>query len=325
MTKGEELQGQALRRTVLVAVYESANFLTLAALLEIFALANRFSEREEYKLIVCSEKGGPIATSEGLQVMSDALADIADQDIDTLVLGGGWGYASASRTTSLPQWAGTIAARARRVCALGGGVFVGAEAGILDGRRVTIHPRVYEEFKARFTHIEVDCTSLFRRDGNVWTSPGMAATIDLALAVVEDDLGYERTIEIARFAVVYMRRTGRQSQVSLMLEFQSRSSRFSSLNQWIADNLHADLDVDRLARQANMSLRSFSRLYTQEMGASPAKVVAALRIEAAMTALQDGQGSIANIAYRCGFGNEDRMRRAFIRQFNKPPSAFRNR
>lgn len=315
-----------MSKLVAIIVFEEVNLFTLSSLQEVFSLANLLSkDGDKYRIQTCSLEGGSIRTREGLALVTGRISDLLEQDIDTLVVAGGWGYEVARRNNELIAAVKKGAAKARRIAMLGGGVFVGAETGLLDRLRVSVHPSVVDKFRARYPNIDPDSTSIYMRTGKTWTSPGMATTVDLALALVEEDLGYQPTIEIARYLVVYMRRHEAQSQVSLMMDFQGRSSRFFKLNQWIADNLNEELSVEQLADTAGMSRRTFSRLYSKEMGASPAKVVASLRIEAALTALSDSTDNMANIAYRCGFGNEDRMRRAFLLKFGRPPSSFRKK
>ncbi|MGE0154224.1 MAG: GlxA family transcriptional regulator [Reyranellaceae bacterium] len=313
-------------RLVTILLFEEANLFTLSCLHEVFYLANFLSKKgEEYVLQVCSLEGGIVHTREGLPVVTDPIADFTGKNLDTLIVGGGAGYEATMRNQKFLTAVKKGAQLARRVACVGAGVFVGAEAGLFDGKRATIHPTVFEEFCSRFPAVKADSISLYTKDGKLWSAPGMASAVDLALACVEEDLGYPASIDIARYLVIYMRRHETQSQISLMLDFQSRTSRFFKLNQWIIENLGKKLSIDQLAARANMSRRTLSRLYTKEMGKSPAKMIAQLRIEAALIALRDSNANMASIAYQCGFDNEDRMRRAFLLAFGKPPSVFRQK
>ena len=251
---------------------------------------------EEYQVKLCTIAGGCIQARDGTTRGSSRITDLLSTPVDTLIVLGVIKHKATPGNRALIELIKKLGARAKRIAFVGARPFIGADA-----------------------------VTVYSKHDNIWTSPGMTSAIDLALALVEEDLGYLSTIEIAPNPVVYMRRYGAQSQVSLMIEFQTRSSRFAELNQWIVDNLHQELSIQQLADRATMSRRSFSRHYAREMGISPAKAVALLRIEAALTVLRDSKESIGAIAERCGFVTEGRMRRTFLQKFGKPPSAFRSK
>jgi transcriptional regulator GlxA family with amidase domain len=200
------------------------------------------------------------------------------------------------------------------------GAFVLAAAGLLDGKRATTHWRRAPQLAQRFPNVRVEADRIHVKDGNVWTSAGITAGIDLALAMIEENLGAGVAADVAREMVVYAKRSGGQAQHSALLELDA--PRFSALNAWMRDHLREDLSVERLAAQAAMSPRNFARAYAAETGVTPAKAVERLRVEAARTALARG-GAIQTIAQRTGFGDPERMRRAFVRLHGAPPAALR--
>jgi transcriptional regulator GlxA family with amidase domain len=215
---------------------------------------------------------------------------------------------------------------ARRVCAVCTGAFLLAEAGLLDGRRAVTHWGSCDALQQPYPRITVERDPIFLRDGKVWTSAGVTAGIDLALALVEEDLGRAMALRVARHLVVFLKRPGGQSQFSAMLESQAQGDgAFGDLHDWMARRLADDLGVDALAARAGMSPRNFARVYAKRMGTTPAKAVERLRVDAARRALEETDASIESIADRCGFGDEERMRRSFLRSLGVPPRHYRAR
>jgi transcriptional regulator GlxA family with amidase domain len=211
----------------------------------------------------------------------------------------------------------------RRVAAPCTGAFVLAEAGILDGRRATTHWLYARELQARFPRIKVEEDRIFIVDGTVWTSAGMSASLDLALAMVEQDLGEAIARSVAKTMVVYHRRTGGQSQFSALLELQPRSDRIQSALAYARGHLHTPLSVEQLAEAVHLSPRQFSRAFRAETGQSPAKAVESLRVESARVMMEQGRLSIDAVARESGFAGRERMRRAFLRAFGQPPQVIR--
>jgi transcriptional regulator GlxA family with amidase domain len=205
------------------------------------------------------------------------------------------------------------------------GAFLLAASGLLDGRRAVTHWRSCDRLRERHPTVCVEEDRIYVRDGKVWTSAGVTAGIDLALALVEEDLGRDLALAVARHLVVFLKRPGGQSQFSTMLAAQSAGDPFARLHQWMAAHLDADLRVERLAEAAGMSPRNFARVYVQRMGRTPAKAAEAMRIEAARRALEEGGASIEVVARRCGFGDEERLRRSFLRRLGVGPRAYRTR
>jgi transcriptional regulator GlxA family with amidase domain len=211
----------------------------------------------------------------------------------------------------------------RRVAAPCTGAFVLAESGVLDGRRATTHWRFAGDLQRRFPEVAVDEDQIFVVDGSIWTSAGMAATIDMALAMIEKDHGKDISRTVARKLVVYHRRAGGQSQFSALLELEPKSDRIQKAIDYAIAHLRNALSVEELAEVASLSPRQFSRAFTAETGESPAKAVERLRVEAARLMLEQGRHSMDVIANEVGFFDRDRMRRAFVRTLGEPPRSVR--
>jgi transcriptional regulator GlxA family with amidase domain len=249
--------------------------------------------------------------------------------IDTLIVTGGYGVHRRGPTDELVQWVKRAAERSRRVCSVCTGTFILAAAGLLTGRRVATHWDTGTVFEKMYPDVNLDLRPIYIRDGDIWTSAGSSAGIDLALALVEHDLGRSRALEVAKYLVVFLHRPGGQAQFSTALSAQAQTAgqeaggRFHDLHAWIADNLTADLSVQALADRAKMSRRSFNRNYLDIMGQTPAKAVERIRVEAAARALERGDLSIKRIAATCGFGSDEHLRRAFVRQLDVTPDQYR--
>ena len=227
--------------------------------------------------------------------------------------------------TRVLETVNALAAGAQRVCSVCSGALVLAAAGLLDGRRAVTHWDDCETLEKGFPEVKVEIDPIYIKDGNVWTSAGITAGIDMALAVVAEDLGRRAALHVARSMVTHMARAGGQSQFSPVLRRQLLDStgRFEQLHHWIAENLGGDLRVEQLAENMNMSARNFARLYAGQMGLTPAKAVEAIRIEVAQDLLETSDKTIRQIAAQCGFKDEERMRRAFMRTLNVSPTDYR--
>ncbi|MDE1183648.1 helix-turn-helix domain-containing protein [Paraburkholderia sp.] len=290
-----------------------------------------------YRTTVASIDGGVLQTFPGLPVVTQRLDALDDQPIDTLIVPGVPVADGRALQPELVAWLANNASRARRVCAVCTGSFYLAAAGLLDGRRATTHWRDAPQLARLFPKVRVDADPIFIRDvrndgdpardaAEVWTSAGVTAGIDLALALIEADVGHAVAMEAARRLVVFMKRPGGQSQFSAALTAQaSAGGPFDALHGWMEDNLRDDLSVERLAGQARMSPRTFARRYVDEVGRTPAKTVSALRLEAASRALAGSRRPLKRIALECGFGSEQNLRRAFVRRFGVLPQDYRER
>jgi transcriptional regulator GlxA family with amidase domain len=286
------------------------------AVISAFECANREMGEPVYEVRLLSEMGGSIRASIGMSVATDAFDGAK---FDTLIVGGG----TEPPTPGLIKFVRQALGRYRRVAAICTGAFVLAEAGLLDGRRATTHWRHARDLQARFSKVKVEEDRIFIIDGPVWTSAGMTAGIDLALAMIEKDLGADVARAVARKLVVYHRRAGGQSQFSALLELEPKSDRIQSALAYAKRNLATPLTVGQLAEAAHLSPRQFSRAFRAETGQSPAKAVENLRIEAARLMMEQSRHPIEVVARQTGFADRDRMRRAFLRAFGQPPQVIR--
>ncbi len=286
--------------------------------LSVFELANEEMGEPVYEVRLLSEHGGCVRSSIGVGVATEPFDDT---NFDTLLVGGS--ALIGSRTPGVLEFLRQALARSRRVAATCTGAFVLAEAGLLDGRRATTHWRRAHDLQARFPKVRVEEDRIFIIDGPVWTSAGMTAGIDLALAMIEQDLGADVARAVARHLVVYHRRAGGQSQFSALLELEPKSDRIQRALAYAKSNLDKPLMVGQLAEAAHLSPRQFSRAFRAETGQSPAKAVENLRVEAARLMMEQSRHPIDVIARQTGFADPDRMRRAFLRAVGQPPQVVR--
>lgn len=298
-------------------VFPGFQVMSLAAL-SVFEFANREKGAPVYDVRVLSETGGPIRSSFGVSVGTEPF-DGADDD--TLIVGGS--TVTETPTPGLIDFVRRALGRYRRVAATCTGAFILAEAGLLDGRRATTHWNRARDLQARFPMVKVEEDRIFIVDGPVWTSAGMTAGIDLALAMIERDLGADVARAVARKLVVYHRRAGGQSQFSALLELEPKSDRIQSALAYAKRNLHTPLTVEQLAEAAHLSPRQFSRAFRAETGQTPAKAIENLRVEAARLMMEQSRHPIEIIAQQTGFADRERMRRAFLRAFGQPPQVIR--
>jgi transcriptional regulator GlxA family with amidase domain len=271
-----------------------------------------------YAIHFVSESGGPVRTSVGMTLDAEPFTDRA---FDTLVVGGAT-YIEPS-TPGMVAFLAQAPARHRRIAAVCTGAFVLAEAGLLDGRHCTTHWHHARDLQRRFPKVKMEEDRIFVNDGPIWTSAGMTAGLDLALALIEQDLGAEAAKAVARKLVVYHRRGGGQSQFSALLELAPKSDRIQRALGYARDNLHKPLTVPDLAEAAHLSPRQFSRAFHAETGQSPAKAIETLRVEAARDLMEQSRHSIDIVARQTGFSDRDHMRRAFLRAFGQPPQVLR--
>ena len=286
------------------------------AALSVFEFANFEMREPVYEVHLLSETGGSVRSSIGISVTTEPFDGT---NFDTLIVGRG----TEPPTPGLIEFVRQAFERCRRVAATCLGAFVLAEAGLLDGRRATTHWRRARDLQAQFPKVKVEEDRIFIVDGPVWTSAGMTAGIDLALAMIEQDLSADVARAVARQLVVYHRRAGGQSQHSALLELEPKSDRIQSALTYAKRNLDKLLTVGQLAGAAHLSPRQFSRAFRAETGQSPAKAVENLRVEAARLMMEQTGHSIDVIARQTGFADRDRMRRAFLRAFGQPPQVIR--
>ncbi|MBV6752277.1 GlxA family transcriptional regulator [Pseudomonas chlororaphis] len=284
----------------------------------VFEYANLEVERQVYRVDLISEHGGPVSSSLGFAVETQPFGT---ERYDTLLVVGDNDLAVGS--VGLIDYLRGAPDFARRVASACTGSFHLADAGLLDGRRATTHWYHAREFRQRYPQVRLEEDRIFTLDGPIWTSAGMTASIDLALALVEQDLGGEVTRQVARSLVVYHRRAGGQSQFSALLELDPKSDRIQNALAFAQENLREDLSVEQLAQVAHLSPRQFSRLFRAETGQSPAKAIEHLRLEAARLMMESGWHSIDVVARDTGFADPERMRRAFLRAYGQPPQVIR--
>jgi transcriptional regulator GlxA family with amidase domain len=291
--------------------------MSLAAL-SVFEFANREMDKPVYDVRLLSETGGPVRSSIGFSVATEPFRNT---NLDTLIVGGS--NVIGSLTPSVIKFLRQALRRYRRVASTCIGAFILAEAGVLDGRRATTHWNRARELQARFPKVKVEEDRIFIVDGPVWTSAGMTAGIDLALAMIENDLGADVARAVARKLVVYHRRSGGQSQFSALLELEPKSDRIQNALAYAKRHLDTPLTVGQLAEVAHLSPRQFSRAFRAETGQSPGKAIENLRVEAARLMMEQSHHSLDLVARQTGFADRDRMRRAFLRTFGQPPQVMR--
>ena len=321
-------------RTVLMVLFDEVQSLDVTGPLEVFTGANTWrTERGHgsvYDIRTASLGGGMVRTSSGLRVAPDE--DLREFPAprrpgggpDLLIVPGGEGSRRAD--PELVGWLRAHGRQANRLVSVCTGAFLLAAAGLLDGRRVTTHWAYCSALAARYPAIRVDPVPIFIRDGNVATSAGVTAGIDLALALVEDDLGRDAALDIARHLVVFLRRPGNQAQFSAQLAGQlANREPLRDVQQWIADHPAADLSVEALASQASLSPRQFARAFAAEVGVPPGRYVDRVRLETARRRLEDTADGVEQTARSCGYGTPEAMRRAFLRTLGVSPGEYRRR
>jgi len=300
-----------------VVVFPGFQILDLAPIAA-FELANAYAQRALYTVELVSEEGGCVRSSSGASVHSVALGT---GRFDTLLVTGALEVAPS--TEGLTRYLGKSLKLSRRVASICSGAFILAESGLLEGRRATTHWAFAQELQKRYPGITVQPDRIYVSDGPVWTSAGMTAGIDLVLALVEEDHDADMARWIAKKLVVYHRRIGGQSQFSALLELEPSSDRIQKTLTYARAHLRNELSVDELAEVAHLSPRQFSRAFKTETGQSPARAIEQLRVEAARALIDTGQQSLLAIARDTGFGDPERMRRAFLRAFGQPPQGLR--
>ncbi|MEA3126648.1 MAG: hypothetical protein QOD67_3667 [Caballeronia sp.] len=315
-------------RRIDILAFADVQLLDVAGPLQAFASANELSlgrgADAPYLARVVAATAGEIQSTAGLGLLAQPLP-AAQQTTDTLIVAGGRGVHAASKDPAQVAWVRERAAQCRRVASVCTGAFLLAAAGLLDERRAVTHWAHCEHLGERYPAVRVDPAPIFIRDGAIWTSAGVTAGIDLALALIEDDLGSTLALDVARELVVFLKRPGGQAQFSTTLSLQKTGDRFGELHAWIAENMSADLSIATLAERTGMSERSFVRHYRAQTGITPARAIDQLRLEAARRLLGDTSFPVKRVAARCGFGSEETMRRSFLRSIGVTPQAYRER
>ncbi len=315
-------------RVVEVLAYPAVQLLDVTGPAQVFASANdavvAAGGTPPYVVKVVAQGGEGATASAGLRFAADPLPPWCEA-LDTLLVAGGTGAEAATENPVLIDWVRHRATQARRIASVCTGAFLLAAAGLLEGRRAATHWEYCSRLAQRFPSVRVEPEPIFVRDGPVWTSAGVTAGIDLALALVEEDLGRSIALAVARYLVVFLKRPGGQAQFSTTLALQTAEDQFGALHDWISTHLAEDLSLSVLAHQAGMSERSFSRHYAQATGQTPARAIERLRVEAARRLLSESRTPIKRIMQRCGFGSEETMRRSFLRLLAVTPQDYRSR
>lgn len=315
----------AARRIVMV-VFDGIQTLDVSGPLEVFSTANRHTGRDLYRLELASLDGRAVTGTSGLSLNVDRTLTEVRGEIDTLMVAGGDGIADAIAAPRFVAGIRRLARRARRVTSVCSGAFGLAEAGLLDGRRCTTHWSVCELLADRYPSLVVEPDPIFVRDGNVATSAGVTAGMDLALALVEEDHDKDLALAIARRLVLFLRRPGTQSQFSAQLAGQlAARNPLRDAQRYVAEHPDADLSVAALARRVGMSERNFARCFRAEVGVTPARYVEHTRVETARRLLEETPEGVDAIARRSGFGSAETMRRVFVRVMRTNPNDYRQR
>lgn len=330
MKNGKPPIRSAKRKHIVILACDDAQILDITGPAEIFQSAAELSGTDAYQVTLVGQRRDFITTTCGINLsVNRSFKQFTPEEvrnIDTLVVAGGRGMRRNAANNDIMRFVEKAAKKARRVTSVCTGAFILAAAGLLDGRRAATHWMYCDTLERNFPGIAVDQDAIYVRDGNVWTSAGVTAGMDLALALVEDDLGREVALEVARQKVMFMMRPGGQSQYSSHLAAQqSQDTPMGRLMKWILDNVSDNLSVPELARQAAMSERNFARQFAKETGTTPARFVEAARVEAARRSLEEGTLHIDQISMSCGFTNAERMRRAFHRHLGISPQDYRAR
>jgi transcriptional regulator GlxA family with amidase domain len=303
-----------------VFTFPDFQLLDAAGPISVFEIAARFAGLPS-PIKVLAAAPGPVRSSSGVELLARGLRPAGA--ITTLIVAGGLGVEAAARCEKTLAFVRAMAKRGIRVASVCSGAYILAEAGVLDGRRATTHWQRTRQFLNAYPNVKLEPDRIFVRDGNIWSSAGISAGIDLALAMVAEDFGGDVAQETARQLVLYHRRSGGQSQFSSLLELKAPAGRFGKLLAWAREHLDAPLTVEDLAEQAGMSSRHFARAFIAETGTTPSKAVERLRIEVARQRVQASSEPIERVALSTGFRDPERMRRAFIRAFGQPPQSLR--
>jgi transcriptional regulator GlxA family with amidase domain len=315
-------------RAIEVLIFPAVQLLDVTGPVQVFASANDLAANSggapPYRVKLVTQGDDSVRSSAGVVLTAVPLSR-RSEGLDTLLVAGGEGAEAASDKPLLIKWVRERATRARRVASVCTGAFVLAAAGLLDGRRAATHWKDCARLAQRFPAVRVEPDPIFVCDGPVWTSAGVTAGIDLALALVEEDLGRSIALAVARYLVVFLKRPGGQAQFSAALALQAADDKFGALHDWINGHLASNLSLSVLADQAGMSERTFSRHYAEATGQTPARAIEQLRVEAARHLLSESRLPVKRIAQRCGFGSEETLRRSLHRLIAITPQDYRAR
>jgi transcriptional regulator GlxA family with amidase domain len=303
-----------------ILIFPDFQLLDAAGPISVFDIAGRFAKAQRPIRVMAADPGAVRSTS-GVEMLARKFGSASA--ITTLVIAGGEGVEAAARNACTLNFVRAVAKQGARVASVCSGTFLLAETGLLDGKRATTHWHRTRQFLDTYPQVRLEPDQIYVRDGNIWSSAGITAGIDLALAMVAEDHGDAIVEKTARELVLYHRRSGGQSQFSSLLELKAPTGRFGPLLTWARENLDARLTVEDLAERAGMSSRHFTRAFIAETGTTPSKAIERLRIEEARARVQSSSEAIERVAETTGFGDPERMRRAFLRAFGQPPQSLR--
>src|SRR5579863_7374247 len=303
-----------------VLVFPDFQLLDASGPISVFEIASRIAGAPA-SIRVLAEKPGAVRSSSGVEMLARGLRSAGG--LSTLIVAGGEGVIATSKSAKVLAFVRAAAKRGIRIASVCSGAYVLAEAGLLDGRRATTHWRRTRHFLATYPKVKLESDRIFVRDGDIWTSAGISAGIDLALAMAAEDFDEDIARQTARQLVLYDRRSGGQSQFSSLLELKAPTGRFAPLLTWAREHLETPLTVEHLAERAGMSSRHFTRAFVAETGTTPFKAVERLRLDVARQQVQSSHQPIEHVAQSTGFRDPERMRRAFIRAFGQPPQSLR--
>jgi len=313
-------------RRIVIVLYPGTELLDVTGPASVFANANDGSRPARYEVVVVAAQAGAMATSSGVSIVATHALRSVRGPIDTLLIPGGEGTRAALGDDALVAGIARLAARARRVASVCSGAFLLAKSGMLDGRRATTHWKYLAELRRAFPRVRVDGDAIFVQDGRYWTSAGVTAGLDLALALVEADLGREHALAVARGLVFYLKRPGGQSQFSVPLAAQAADApAIERIRQHVLDSPHADLRVSVLAERAHVSERHLRRLFRDALDVSPREFVQRARLEQAQRLLCESRASVREVARRSGYASADGFSRRFEAAFRVSPRAYRAR
>lgn len=323
MTKTSQNLPNVEARLVVIVAFNGVTLSDIAGISDVLDIAKTSQlalSFPDYQIAVASMTGGLIRSSCGISIATEAIDHYENAQIDTLVIPGGGPPTNPPIPPDVVKWLKSQSSRARRVCAVCTGAFIVAEAGLADHRSLTTHWQATSLLQHSYPSVVVEHEPIFLRGDGLWSTAGFSASVDMALALIEDDIGYTTAMDVARLLVVFLKRPSDQSQQSKPLSSQCAvNADFGKLHAWIMDNLGGDLSVEALALHAGMTPRTFARRYVEFLGRTPAKTVELFRLEAANQRLSDAHLSLKQIARECGFGSEQQLRRAFTRHFGIPP------
>lgn len=317
-----------MTRIIAMICFEDAQILDITGPLEVFARTSRWlrdhrpGDEPAYQIELLSTAGGPVRMSNGLSMLTDRATV---KPVDTLMVAGGIGASAAADQPDILEWLRQSSQHARRIAGVCTGSIVLAAAGLLANRKATTHWAYLDLLQDREAGCQVDRTSIYVRDGDVITSAGVTAGMDMALSLVEEDHGRAVALHVAQELVIYLRRPGDQAQFSRHVTAELSDTPFAALESWVLDNLDNNLSVAVLADKAGLSERQFFRRFLAEIGATPATWIRDLRVAAARRHIEQGARSLKDVARRCGFGDEQRMRRAFQLKVGVTPSDYAQR